>query len=166
MVKRLGIGILKGLLVGGAIAAGLHFGLGWTTGGTLLGYLLAMATGATAGLLAGKPPWKQEAWIEGILKAVGGIVVGALLFGLGSNFADFALPFALPNTAADLSWTALPLIYMPVVAMIYGGLIELDNTPDEGEQPKSGGKAPRTRVAEPVSADIEDAVIISEKKSI
>ncbi len=61
MFKRLGVGLLKGLVIGGAIGAGLHFGLHLPVVGALLGYLAAMASGATAAVLAGKAPWRGPA---------------------------------------------------------------------------------------------------------
>ena len=160
MLKRLGVGLLKGLVIGGVIGGGLHFGLGWATVGSLLGYLVAMAVGATAAVLAGKPPWREGALVEALLKGVAGLGVGALLYFLSARFAGFALPFALPGTAADLPWTRLPVLYAPALAALVGSLVELDNTgaPAKGK-PTRTIAAPKLRVGdhETEDAEIEEA---------
>ena len=148
MLKRLGLGLLKGLIIGGALGAALHFGLGWATigGSVLFGYLLAMATGATAGVLAGKPPWKQAAWIEGVLKAVFGLGFGALAFWVSSKYLAFGLPGVLPGLEAGTPWPESTLALTAVVGTLFGSLVELDNTGDDSpsEAKKSG---PKVRVA-------------------
>lgn len=165
MLKRLGIGLLKGVVVGGAVGAGLHFGLGWTAASGLLGYLLAMGVGGTAGVLAGRPPWQHEAWVEGVLKAVVGVGVGALLYWLGSSFAPFDVPFVLPGAKETVPWTDSPLVLAPVVAGIYAALVELDNTDgdagnggDKGEnaagEPEEGAKT--SSRAKSSKADLDD----------
>ncbi len=142
LLKRLGIGLLKGLVVGGAVGAALQLGLGWTQTTGLLGYLLAMATGATAGTLAGTPPWKGEAWIEAVLKGVFGVGVGALLYWLGSSFAPFGLPLAIGGAPDGADWTSLPLLYAPAIGGVYGAIVELDNT---GKPPKTAGERPKPK---------------------
>ena len=150
-LKRLGLGFLKGLVVGLAVGAAFQLGLGWAETGGLLGYLLAMGTGATAGILAGAPPWKAEAWIEAVLKGVFGVGVGALLYWLASSFLGFGVPMALAGADEGASWTTLPIVFAPLVAGIYGAIVELDNTPgkgDAGSEPKkaSGRRRPSVDV--------------------
>lgn len=149
MTKRLLVGLLKGLVVGGAIGAIFQLALRWCPTSEWLGYLIAMGTGATAGLLAGRPPWAQEAWIEGVLKAVFGLGIGALLFWLGVRFANFTVPFAFAHAPQGTPWTEVPLLYAPPIAALYGAIIELDNTGDagKGKPDKGGGKGARARVA-------------------
>ncbi len=145
MLKRLGLGLLKGLLIGGGVGAALHFGVGWlTVGSALFGYLLAMATGATAGVLAGKPPWKQSAWIEGVLKAVFGLGFGALAFWASSKWLAFGLPGMLPGVEAGTPWTESTLLMPTIVAGLFGTLVELDNTGDD--KPKGAKRGPKVRV--------------------
>jgi hypothetical protein len=160
VLKRFLIGLLKGLLVGGAIGAGLQFGLGWAPISGVLGFLLAMGTTATAGLVAGKPPWRQETIIEGALKATGGLILGALLYWLGSSFAAVPIPFAIPAAhgavEAGTSWTALPILVLPILAGLYAALIELDNN-DDDDSPKGTGTTNGSRGS---STEIEDAVIL------
>ena len=162
-MKRLGQGALKGLLVGVGIGVALAHGLGWATTAGLLGYLIAMGTGATVGLVVGKPPWKQAGWVEGLLKAIAGLLVGALLYWLGSRFGSFELPFALLEAPAESRWDELPLVFAPLIASIFGALIELDNTPSGGSGGKASAKEPggtarkagKATAAEPMDADFE-----------
>lgn len=154
ILKRLGIGLLKGLLVGAAVGTGFQVGLGWGDTPGLLGYLLAMGTGATAGILAGTPPWKVDAWIEALLKGLFGVGVGAGLYWLSSSFLSFQVPFALPAAEPNVEWTRLPLIYAPIVGAFYGAFVELDNT---GSDPK--GAAPKKKDesgAAPIIPDIDE----------
>lgn len=165
MLKRLIIGVIKGLLVGGAIGSALHFGLGWTTAAGLFAYLLAMGSGATAGVLAGKPPWRQQAWIESVLKSVAGLGVGALAYWGASSWLAFPLPFEIPGIASATPWTEMTLGITTATAAVFGALVELDNTDDDApakakrnvrvaadeldevEVPASSGKKERTRSA-------------------
>lgn len=155
MFKRLGVGLLKGLLIGGVIGAGLHFGLGWPVVAPLLGYLVAMAAGASASVLAGKPPWREGAWIEALLKGLAGVGVGALFYFLGTRFGSFALPFALPGIRAGAAWPTLPLLFAPAFSAVIGSLVELDNTGGAAKGKSSSGRGQtKLRVG---SEDAEDA---------
>lgn len=153
MLKRLLIGVIKGLLVGAAIGSALHFGLGWTTAAGLFAYLLAMGSGATAGVLAGKPPWRQQAWIESVLKSVAGLGVGALAYWGASTWLAAPLPLEVPGIASGTPWTEMTLGITTATAAVFGALVELDNTDDD-----SKGK-PKRNVR--VSADEDDVVEVS-----
>jgi len=154
MLKRLGLGLLKGLVIGAGVGAALHFGLGWiTVGSALFGYLLAMATGATAGVLAGKPPWKQAAWIEGVLKAVFGIGFGALAYWVSSKWLGFGLPEFIPGLDAGTLWTDSTLLMPTAVAGLFGTLVELDNT--DSDEPKGAKRGPKVRVKGGAAAPAE-----------
>src|SRR5262249_37166294 len=131
MLRRLGIGFLKGLVVGTAIGAGLHWGLHWPVVGDVLGYLLAMAAGATAGILSGKPPWREGAGIEAALKGIGGVGIAALLYYLAQRFATFAIPWALIGIPAGTQWTHVPLLVAPAIAALFATFVELDNNADK-----------------------------------
>src|SRR5271169_3627188 len=88
MLRRLLIGLVLGLVVGGLAAAGLVAGLHMTmfdagTGGIVLAYIAAALTGVLTGLVAGKPIWASGAKIEAGLKAFFGALLGAgLMFAL------------------------------------------------------------------------------------
>lgn len=139
MLKRLMLGLLKGLVLGAALGGLVHFGLRWPVTPGLAGYLLAMGTGATAGVLAGRPPWRREAWLEGALKAFVGLGFGLLLYWLASRFLSAPLPFDLLGTPRTTPWIHRPILYAPIVSMLYGALVELDNTP-----PAKPGSGPGT----------------------
>ncbi len=141
MVKRLGFGLLKGLLIGGGIGAGLQYGLHWTDASGLLGFLLAMGVAGTAGVFAGKAPWKEGAWIEATLKGLVGVGLGALAY-WGLTYVPFTVPF--PGLAGGHALAALPVVFAPAIAGVYGAVVELDNTGDEDEPKKKSG--PRARV--------------------
>lgn len=172
MFKRLGVGLLKGLVIGGVIGAGLHFGLGWMTVTPLLGYLVAMAAGASASVLAGKPPWREGAWIEALLKGLAGVGAGALLYFLGTRFGSFGVPFALPGrlaaTAAGAAWPTLPLLFAPAFGALIGSLVELDNTGGAAKgKTTRGGGAPKLRVGsdEAEDAEVEEAPRSRQRKA-
>ncbi|MEZ4406712.1 MAG: hypothetical protein R3A52_09570 [Polyangiales bacterium] len=128
MLRRLLIGILKGLLVGGAVGAGLHFGLGKTTlESALLTYPLYGAVGALAGVTAGKPFWRQGAGIEAILRSIFGIAVGCGLYALAAAFIG-KVPFDVGTIqAGSTQFAHIPLLMAPTLAILYASLVELDN---------------------------------------
>lgn len=168
MFKRLGVGLLKGLVIGGAIGAGVHFGLGLPAVGLLLGYLVAMAAVATAAVLAGKAPWREGAWIEALLKGLAGVGVGALFYFLAMRFGSFSLPFALPGTVTGAAWPTLPLVFAPVFSGLVGSLVELDNTGSGAKgQPQRTVGASKVRVGdgEAESAELEQAPRSRERKA-
>src|SRR5580704_11431323 len=88
MLRRLLVGLVLGLVVGGLVAAGFVQGLhvltfGDGTGGALFAYATAAVTGVLTGLVAGKPIWASGAKIEAGLKAVFGALLGAgLMFAI------------------------------------------------------------------------------------
>jgi len=138
VVKRLGFGLLKGLLIGGGIGAGLQYGLHWTNASGLLGFLLAMGVAGTAGVFAGKAPWKEGAWIEATLKGLVGVGLGALAY-WGLTYVPFEVPF--PGLTGSHALASLPVVFAPAIAGVYGSLVELDNTGDDDDEKKSGPKA-------------------------
>lgn len=143
MLKRLALGLVKGLLIGGAIGAGLQYGLGWTSAAGLLGFLVSMGVAGTTGVFAGKAPWREGAWIEATLKGMVGVGLGALAY-WGLTYIPFELPF--PGLEGTHALTALPVVFAPAIAAVYGSLVELDNTDDEegsksGKDSKKGAKA-------------------------
>lgn len=127
MLRRLGLGALKGLLTGAVIGAAFHFGLGWTTAAGLLGFLIAMGVGSTTAAITGKPPWRHAAWIEGVLKSSAGLAIGAFLFWVLGQ-VTLELPIALPDVPEGSRVSELPLLFAPAIASVVGALIELDNT--------------------------------------
>jgi hypothetical protein len=157
MLKRIFVGLLIGLVVGGGVAALLTQGLGISfegNAGALFAYLFAAAVGVLTGLLAGKPIWSQTGKIEAGLKAF----FGALL-SVGAMFAIRQWAQA----SFDLSaWNAgsgvmgdLPVTTLPLIGAVLGGLFEADNTPEsDDEKAKTGSKV---RVGAKASATTETA---------
>lgn len=156
MLKRLGLGLIKGLVIGGGIGAGLQYGLNWIDVTGLLGFLIAMGAAGTAGVFAGKAPWLEGAWIEATLKGLVGVGLGALGY-WGLTYVPFEVPFpGLPGTHAV---TALPAVFAPALAAVYGSLVELDNTGDSEEGHPENKRGPRARV------DVEDEAVAGVRAS-
>lgn len=134
MLKRLLIGILKGIVVGGGVGAALYFGLSQGSLESAWAYLLYGVVGAITGVVAGKPLWKPGAWIEALLRGVFGIAVGCGLYALASSFlhvSPIPLPAslfpALPPAEQARFLFQQPLAMAPLMATLYASLIELDN---------------------------------------
>jgi hypothetical protein len=170
MLKRLLLGIITGLIVGGAVAAGVIGGLHWLTFaeagalGTTLAYALAAGTGVVVGLVAGKPIWAKGGQIEAALKAFFGALLAA-----GGMFAlrtwakvdvDLAMLHAGSGALGDL-----PGATLPIIAAVLGGFYELDNTPET----KDGGSRTRVandvRVAEDAAEDEDEAPAAAKKRT-
>jgi hypothetical protein len=135
MGKRLLLGLLKGIVIGGAFGALLHFGLGQHQLAGWANWLLYPLVGAVSGALAGRAPWKPGAWIAGILKGVFGLAVGAGLFALGHKFLpDLALVDGVKVNLAEQ-----PLFFAPMLATIYATLVELDDGGDQPEEEPASG---------------------------
>lgn len=160
MLTRLGLGLLKGLVIGGAIGAGLQYGLGWTDAAGLLGFLVAMGAAGTAGVFAGKAPWLEGAWIEASLKGMVGVGLGALAY-WGLTYLRFEIPF--PGLPGGHYPYALPVVFAPAIAGVYGALVELDNTGD-GEGAAKGGPKARVSVADDAELELPTGSAKAKKK--
>jgi hypothetical protein len=184
MLKRLVLGLVVGLLVGGVVAFTLLRALGVPefvagAGGALLAYASAAATGALTGLVAGKPIWSKGGQIEAGLKAVFGALLAA-----GGMFAlrewvhvEVPLPEALTNLAANPAihdvhgaLGSMPFTALPIVAGVLGAFFGLDNT-DAPAEPAKGkgvrvatGANGKSRVATDDAAD-DDEEIAPPKKA-
>lgn len=134
MAKRLVVGLVMGVLIGGLFGFGLaQLSTGLMAGA--LGYLLAAATGVLTGLVAGKPIWAKGAQIEAGLKAGVGALLGAgLLFGL--RFVPLSLPTLAGIPGAELGRHAVASL--AAVSTLLAVFYELDNdsSSDEGEGKK------------------------------
>lgn len=131
MLRRLLIGLLKGLAVGGAVGAALHFGAGATTITSWVNYLLYGAVGLLAGVVAGQPPWRPGAWVASILKGIFGAGLGVGLYALAVHFLRLPVD-GVPGIESGAVLAQAPLLFAPAVATLYATLVELD---DGGEQP-------------------------------
>jgi hypothetical protein len=168
MVRRLLVGLVLGVVIGGMVAAAIVKGLGVTSfvasGGPALAYIAAIATGVLAGLVAGKPIWAKGAWIEVGLKAFFGSLLAA-----GAMFALRKWGAVSVNLAALGSGTLgdLPVTSLPIISTVLSVFYELDNTDPPPEEAAKGATsaansnkrvAPqkKTRVAEEAAAEGED----------
>ena len=146
MQKRILFGLVKGLALGLLVGSLFHFGLGWRVPPDLLVYLIAMGTGPTAGILAGRPPWLHEAWLESLLKGVFGLGVSAGLYWAAVRFIPAQVSFSVFGSPENTAWTSLPLLVAPPIAILFALVVELDNN---APAPKPGVKpaAPKPKPA-------------------
>lgn len=149
MLKRLLLGLLKGLLVGGALGAAAHA----LVGPTLIGvgaYLLYALVGGLAGLIAGRPAWRTGAGVAAILRGVFGLGVGIGLYALAARFLTFQVD--IPGTVTG-ALGQLPLFLAPAIATVYAVLVELDD----------GGENPEPEVKSKVRIDVDDIKVDEEE---
>jgi hypothetical protein len=154
MLRRLLVGLILGVIVGGLAAAALVAGLQMPffkddAGGSVLAYLAAAVTGVLTGLVAGKPIWASGAKIEAGLKAFfGALIAAGLMFALRKwglvHPPDIALlmPGATPEQVQAAFIGSVPALALPAVAAVLGGFFELDNTGGEKDDAKA---APGTK---------------------
>jgi hypothetical protein len=165
MLGRLLKGLVFGFLIGGLMAGLLIKGLGVTTfvlasgGVPFVAYIAALVTGAICGLVAGKPIWAEGAWIEGLLKAFFGALLGAGAMFLARKFGGMDFPIANLSFAQG-PIGQLPITTLPAIATLLSVFYELDNTDSpeaEGKKvrvpPKSAGS--KQRVAGGKASDDE-----------
>ncbi len=158
-LKRLFIGLVVGMILGGVVAAILVQGLGLavTSGaGAVIAYLAAGGTGLLTGLVAGKPVWAAEGRIEAGLKAFFG-----LLLALGGLFVLRTWVHVNLDLTALKAGTGsigeLPAAYLPIIAGILGGFFELDNNDaKEGEKKDDSKVRVATKADEDAEAEAED----------
>jgi hypothetical protein len=139
IVVRVLLGLLKGLIIGGA----LGFGFTVLTQGKAPGflqYLLYGTIGALTGFVAGRAVWKQETIWTSVVKAVFGVLVGLGLYALASKLLG-GIPTpaiaeaGIPATSfANASW-----LLGPAIAAAYGIFVEVDDggSSDKEKQEKA-----------------------------
>ncbi|HEY5240387.1 MAG TPA: hypothetical protein VIJ22_02935 [Polyangiaceae bacterium] len=160
MLRRLLIGLILGVIVGGlaaaALVAGLHMPLfAADTGGTVLAYLAAAVTGVLTGLVAGKPIWASGAKIEAGLKAFfGALIAAGLMFALRrwglvpAPDVAFLMPGATSAAVQAAFIGDVPALALPAVAAVLGGFFELDNTGNDKDEAKGDASKSKKRVAD------------------
>ena len=157
MLSSVGAGLLKGLLVGALLGVGLTYGLCWPIPeGGLLGYLAVVTVGGTTGVLAGRSPWRENAWLEALIKCAIGAALSACLYWLACQYGDADLPSMITDRlhlstrvlAADahLSWLAFAPLSLACVGVILGLFIELDHAFDATKNTKSKASKPKKRM--------------------
>jgi hypothetical protein len=127
MLRRLLIGLAKGLLIGGILSVVLIKGLGFMMFGALVAYPVAVVAGATTGLFAGKPFWEKDARIEVLLKAVvGAAIATAAMFAIRKWIPTEIDLSAVGAGAGQIGW--LPAVSVPLITTFLAVVFELDNT--------------------------------------
>lgn len=189
MLRRLIVGLLIGLFVGGLLAVGIIKGLGTAAfvggGGAVLAYVAAALTGVLTGLVAGKPIWSSGAQIEAGLKAIFGALLAAGGMFAIRQWVHLSVPELNLPVVGEMHGDIgnLPLVALPLLGAILGGFYEADNTPEDNEKDKKKGlpepakKKPaaalppagangKSRVAEPDAADeIDDELDAPSKRA-
>jgi ABC-type Mn2+/Zn2+ transport system permease subunit len=132
MVKRLVLGLLKGLVIGGALGALFFYAFGVQSISGALAFVLAGLAALLAGVFAGQPPWKKGAWIGSILKGLFGFGLGAGLYWVVQRFAPGANLQELLRASEATTIATAPVAFMPIVAAVYAMLVEIDDGSEEG----------------------------------
>jgi hypothetical protein len=128
-VSKLLIGMLKGLVIGGALGAGayaleLDGGFHWLTYGLV---------GMFVGFLVGRPLWsliadKNATFVIGVLKALFGFGVGVGLYAIVAKaWGGFVLTLG-EESRWVYDWQP---ILGGVIGAVYGGFVELDDSVDD-----------------------------------
>src|SRR5262249_51200751 len=119
------LGLLKGGLVGAGIGY-LAWKLGITAGATA--FIAYGLVGGLVGVVAGRPPWKQETIWTSLLKGIFGFAVGlALCFGARKLLGGMPLASAPGLGAPDKPFVEIPFLLGPVIGAIWGILVEVDD---------------------------------------
>jgi hypothetical protein len=129
LVAKLLIGMLKGLVIGGALGYGayaleLDGGFHWLTYGLV---------GLFVGLIAGRPLWslimdKNSTFLVGAIKGLFGFGVGVGLYAL---FAKAWGGFEI-SLGEETRWLHdWQFILGGVIGALYGGFVELDDAVDD-----------------------------------
>lgn len=142
IVVKLLLGLIKGLVIGGAIGYGafaleLDGGFNWLTYGLI---------GAFVGLLVGKPLWalildkEATVWV-GVLKAVFGFGVACGIYALVAKVwgsFDFRFSPLADGVRRFHDWQPL---FGATLGAVYGGFVELDDSLDDSKSAKAKPKA-------------------------
>lgn len=136
MVGNLIVGLIKGVVIGGAVgygayAADLGGGFNWVTYGVI---------GAFVGLLVGRPLWshladKRSTAVTSIIKAVFGYGVCVGLYALVAKaWGGFDLTIA-DETHNLYDWT---FVLGAAIGGVYGAWVEADDAPAVAAPSKGG----------------------------
>ena len=139
---RVIVGLVKGLIVGGAVGYGL-LRLGWTSGA--LAYVACAIVGALVGVVAGRAPWKAETIWTPVLKMIVGAGIGVGLAALGMHFGPDSEVFVKPlQTGLEHVPFRSGPIMAPIIGVIYGIFVEWDDggAKKDAKKPATDGDAP------------------------
>jgi hypothetical protein len=140
-VPKLLIGMLKGLVIGGALGYGAY-ALDLTGGFHWLTYGLV---GMFVGFLVGKPLWsliidKESTFLIGMLKGLFGFGVGVGLYAIVAK-AWGGFPLTINGERHMIyDWQ---MILGGAIGAVYGGFVELDDAVDD--KARAAAKAAKTQ---------------------
>jgi hypothetical protein len=136
---RLVLGVLKGGLVGVAIGAGA-WKLG--IGGGVIAYIAYGVVGALVGVVCGKALWRQETFWTPLLKGIFGFLIGCGLFwGARRLLGGMHLAFATGLGAPDRPLVEIPYLLGPLIGLVYGAFVEVDDSSGAAAKKKESPKA-------------------------
>lgn len=96
--------------------------------------------GAAVGLICGKPVWRQDTLWTPLLKAIFGFG-----FGIGVTFlcrkflSGIHVPIAAIPGASGHALPEVPMLLAPLIGVLYGAFVELDDA-GGGETKKPSGR--------------------------
>jgi hypothetical protein len=138
-VLRLLLGIIKGAVIGAALGYGAYaVGVGAAWGWLVYGFV-----GMLVGLLVGRPVWSHlrdkgsTIWVS-IIKAFFGFGVGAGLGALVGRL-DLGLELTIAGETRDL--LAWPFLVGGAIGALYGGWVEVDDSPAKAKAKKQADDA-------------------------
>ena len=156
---RLVVGLLKGVIVGGAVGFGL-VSLGMAVPTTAMAYAAAAVCGVLIALVAGKPIWASDARVEVGMKAiVGALLAPALLFAL-RRFVEVGLPADLLSSVPGLealkgtsvTFSSFAVTSLAAVTAVISGFFDADNQPTAEDENDGAGKKRIASAGKRVSA--------------
>jgi hypothetical protein len=137
---RVIVGLIKGLIVGGAVGYGM-LRLGWTSG--VLAYLACAIVGALVGVVAGAAPWKAETIWTPVLKMVVGAAIGVGLAALGLHFGpDVEVYIAPLKTGVEHVPFRSGAVLAPIIGVLYGIFVEWDDGGAKKTPPPAATEGP------------------------
>lgn len=136
---RLVLGVLKGAIVGAAVGYGA-----WKLGlGGALGFVVYGLVGALVGVVCGKPLWRQETLFTPLLKSIFGFAIGVgLFFGARKILGGMHLAIATGLGAPDRPLVEVPFLLAPLIGLIYGAFVEVDDGSGSKAAPAAAPKGP------------------------
>lgn len=135
--------VLLGLIKGGVVGAAVGFAatkVGLTTG--VMSWLIYGAVGFLVGLVCGKAIWRQETLWTPVLKGIFGALIGAGLYWVaGKALGGVTLPFnQAVGAAPDAPLPAVPALLAPLVGIVYGIFVEIDDGERKAKEAAAAAK--------------------------
>ena len=121
--------VLLGIIKGGVVGAAVGFAatkVGFGTGAAA--WLVYGVIGFLVGIVCGKAIWRHDTLVTPLLKGIFGFLLGMGLYWLaGKALGGLKLPITARLGAPDQPLAAIPLLIGPVVGILYGIFVEVDD---------------------------------------